>query len=100
MTDIYLLAADEAAAKAALGPLGFTDAGGAWRPAAPHFALDAPIPVTATPAVIAPDRTVVSEAVPAAGYHVNLRVLDADLAAAVLATGLAVTPTTPQRRFA
>lgn len=100
MTDIYLRADDEAAAKAALGPLGFVDEDGEWRTAAPAFALDAPIPVIDVPAVIAGDRTVLAEAVMAIGYHVNLRVLDAELAAAVLATGLAVDPATPQRRFA
>ena len=100
MTDIYLCAADEAAAKAALAPLGFVDAFGDWRHAAPHFALDAPVPVVAVPAVTGPDMTVLAEAVMAGGYHVNLRIADAALVAAVLATGLAIAPATPQRCFA
>jgi hypothetical protein len=88
MIDKFLKASSEAAAIAALSPLGCrgTDINGKaiWLTNGPGWALDA---FGSSPGLV--------------GFHLNMRLLDDTLAPAVDATGLVIaTPTSPYRVWA
>jgi hypothetical protein len=102
MIDLYLRAADEAAALAALQPLGYGHPDGAWNNGDHAFALEAGFPVVATPATFDGAGALVTPPVLAPGFHLNIRLLDPAREAALRATGLVLDPppATPARTWA
>lgn len=100
MIDLYLHAASEAAALDLLRPLGLV-IGDAWISATPAFALDAGVPVQASPAVFDAAGELVAAATLEAGFHLNIRLPDGTLESAIRATGLVLDPppATPARAW-
>lgn len=100
MIDLYLKAAGEDVAKAALA--GFVTPDGNWRTAGPGFALDPIGPIEVQPPALDAGGTVVASAVMDTAFHLNIRLFGAGeaLAVAIAETGLVIQPQTPCRMWA
>ena len=101
MTDLYLHAANEAAALTLLRLLGLA-IGDEWTKATPGFALDPGVPVPDAPATFDEAGDLVAPATLQPGFFLNIRLLEATLEAGLRATGLVLdpAPATPARAWA
>ncbi len=98
MQDLYIRAASEADAKAALPA--FVDAAGHWRLTTAQWAFDPLGALVDQPAVFE-GMLVVSEATWLPGWHANLRLLDDALLPLLQASTLLIdTPASPSRLWA
>lgn len=104
MIDLFLRATDESTLAASL-PMLRTEGDDAqtWATASPWHALDVGVPIVETPPVVGPEGDIVTEAIFAAGFHANLRLLDghpdySEILAA--AAPFEVTPAEPKQGFA